>query len=70
MTKVTNRRYAVNDPWMYENTFTIDPNEVGSAWERLSMNEWAYDFWQLPKIMHHSLIKTLGERRTLERSSG
>lgn len=55
-----------SDMWSgsdYKAAVTIDPNEAASAWERLSQNEWAVEFQNLPRILHFALLKTLTERR-------
>lgn len=47
----------------YQYAVTIDPNEAAKAWAKLSQNEWALEFSDLPKILHFALLKTLTERR-------
>jgi len=55
-----------SDAWThsdYRYAVTIDPNEAADAWQKLSQNEWAVEFGNLPKILHSALLKTLVERR-------
>ena len=54
-----------SEAWLgedYRAVVTIDPNEAAEAWQKLSQNEWAAEFENLPRILHLALLKTLTER--------
>ena len=50
----------------YRDCFTIDPRRGAVAWEKLNTNEWGLEIGMLPKTLHHALLETLMERKTLE----
>lgn len=58
---------AKRSDWQYKDCFTIDPVKAARAWDVLNTNEAAIRFGLLPKTLHFALVKTLEERKTLER---